>query len=179
MTDLFLYGTLALLLLAAAIRLLLPRASASESPRSTNDPSTALFPVHCRFFPQMRQLFSTEDAAFLAAHGSPALLRHWRADRRTVARLYLSSLREDFAGLDRLARILARNSTRLEARQQSQVVWLNLRFRLLHRLAVAQILLGLPADREMQRMTRLLGSLSGRLEKVALEMNPAAGTITP
>jgi hypothetical protein len=173
MTELLLYATVVLLLAAAAkFFLSLP----AESGPGTQD-RTAFFPVHCRYFPQMRQLFSREDAAFLAARSSPALLRRWKAERRHAARLYLKSLRDDFVALNRLARTLARHSARLDARQQAGVLWVNLRFQLLYQAAQAQIRLGLPAGAELQRIAWLVGNLGGQLEKAAFSLSTSPGTI--
>lgn len=176
MTELLLYGTLALLLLAAAIKFLLPpRPGALPGPE---DPA-GYFPVHCRYFPQMRHVFSPEDGLFLSGCASPALLRRWKAERKRAALTYLRSLRQDFTGLHKLARLLARHSRQLDARQQAQVAWFNLRFQIMYRLAVAQILLGLPAAGELYSMTRLLGSLSGRLSRTSLAWNASPGALTP
>ncbi|HUK54175.1 MAG TPA: hypothetical protein VL099_12870 [Candidatus Binatia bacterium] len=179
MIDLYLYGTLAVLLLVAAIRLLLHSGPGAAAQRARREDPSRFFPVHCRYFPQMRQLFSIEDADFLATRGSPALLQRWRADRKHAALLYLSSLREDFAGLNRLSRNLARHAANLEAKQQAQVIGLNLQFQLLYTLATAQILMGLPAGAELQRITRLVAGLGGRLEKVALAPYPSSGSLIP
>jgi hypothetical protein len=127
----------------------------------------------------MRLVFSPEDAAFLEARGSRSLVRRWKADRRRAARMYLKALQQDFAGLNRLARMLARHSAHLDARQQAQVLWLSLWFQLLYRVALAQIFVGLPAAWELHHMTRLVGSLSGRLEKAALTLEQSSAALIP
>jgi hypothetical protein len=179
MIPLILYAAFALLLLAAALRLLAPSGHEVARTLLPAEVPADYFPVHCRYFPQMRQLFSEEDAAFLATRGSPALRRRWKADRKRAARFYLRGLRQDFAGLNRLARALARYSAQLQAWQQAQVVWMNLRFQLLYRVALAHILLGLPAGEELQRVARMVGSLSGRLEKAGLHLASTSGALTP
>ena len=175
----FLYGALVLLLLAAVIVLLRRSRSARISGRGAGDGSTDFFPVHCRHFPQMRQVFSPEDAAFLTAHASPKLLHRWKADRKRAARLYLHALRDDFAALGRLARMLARHSSHLEPGQQARVLWLGLQFQVLYNLALAQILVGGTAGGELRRLTRLVGSLGGQLEKTALTLEASSGMLTP
>ncbi len=179
MMELLLYGTLSLLLLAVALRVLLYPARTKPSCPDEGKGFPDYFPVHCRYFPQMRQVFSPEDADFLAERGSSGLFRRWRRERQQAARLYLASLREDFNRLNRLARYLARSSERLEARQQRQVLWLNLRFQFMFRLALAQILIGLPAGKELRRMTRLLASLGGDLENAALHLKEPSGALAP
>ena len=176
MTELILYGTLGLLLLAVVTKLLL---SARAAPTTGRGEPVEFFPRHCRYFPQMRQVFSPEDASFLKERSSRPLLRRWKADRRSAARLYLQSLREDFSGLHRLWRTLARYSAQLEPRQQASVAWVSLRFQLLFLAAEVQILAGLPAGAELQRMAWLVGNMSGRLEKAALTLDSDSGTLTP
>ena len=179
MTELLLYGALALLLLAGAIRLLLHSGARTASSSAWRGRPAEFFPVHSRYFPQMRWVFSADDAEFLSARCSPVLLRRWKADRRRAARLYLHALREDFARLNRLARLLARHSRRLDPKQQAQVVWLNLQFQALWRLALLQVILGLPAAGELGRMTELVGTLGGRLEKAAITLDASSAALTP
>lgn len=91
-----------------ALALMLRRMRAAKVPPPTHaEASHEPFAVHCRHFTQIRQVLSPDDAAFIAQRLSAPARRQWRAERRRVLRHYLAGLKEDFAGLERLARTVA------------------------------------------------------------------------
>ena len=87
-------------------------------------------------------------------------------------------LREDFARLNRLARLLSRYSPQVKARQEAELLWLDLRFQFLYEMVVLRILLGRPASEDLGRMASLIGSLGSRLEQAALSLDLPAGVIS-
>ena len=176
MTETLLYVAAVILLLSGAVLLLRrPR----PGPGSRPSGAAEFFPVHCRFFPHVRQALSWEDAAFLAGRASPAVYRRWRRGRRRAGRMYLAGLRQDFTRLNRLARLLSRSSPRVKARQEAELLWLNLRFQLLCGMVLFRILLGQPAAEDLGRMAGLIGGLGSRLEQASLTLDLPAGAITP
>jgi hypothetical protein len=179
MTELLLYIVGVVLLLAAtALLLRRPRAGVA----GTGAPplmAAEFFPVHCRYFPQVRHALSPEDSAYLARRGLPAVHRRWKKSQRRASRLYLAGLREDFSRLNRLARLLALYSPQVRARQELELAWLNLQFQLLYGIVVCRFLLGRPAVGSFGRMAALIGSLGSRLEQAALSLDVGSGALTP
>jgi len=176
MTHLILYIVAgALLFGAAALLLWRPRAARGHS----RPPAPAeFFPVHCRYFPQVRQALSSDDAIYLSGRASDAVCRRWNKGRRRAGRLYLAGLRQDFARLNRLARLLAVLSPKVRARQEGELLLLNLRFQILYETVVFRIALGQPAAEDLGRLASLIGGLGSRLEQAALTTDLPAGAIT-
>jgi len=179
MTQLAFYLVAVLLLFGASALLLLrqPREGRGAQRGRPAVPSE-FFPVHCRYFPQVRLALSSDDAAYLAERASPPVRRRWNKCRRRAGRLYLMGLREDFARLNRLARLLSRYSPQVKARQEAELLWLDLRFQFLYEMVVLRILLGRPASEDLGRMASLIGSLGSRLEQAALSLDLPAGVIS-
>jgi hypothetical protein len=179
MTQFAFYLVAVLLLLGASALLLRPPREGRSAQGSRAAVPSEFFPVHCRYFPQVRQSLSSDDAAYLASRASSAVCRRWKKGRRRAGRMYLAGLREDFARLNRLARLLSRSSPQVRARQEGELLWLNLRFQLLYGMVVFRILLGRPAAEELGQMASLIGGLGSRLEQAALALGLPAGAITP
>ncbi len=93
--------------------------------------------------------------------------------------MYLAGLRQDFAGLNRLARLLAVLSPKVKARQEGELLLLNLRFQILYGMVVFRILLGWPAAEDIGRMAAIIGGLGSRLEQASLALDFPASAITP
>jgi hypothetical protein len=178
MTQWILYVVLGLFLAGAAALLLRPRAERTTGYTRQAGPAE-FFPIHCRFFPQVRQAMSPEDAAYIASRASVSVRRHWEKCRRRAGRLYLSGLREDFARLNRLSRALALRAPRVRAHQEAELLWLNLRFQFLYGVVLFRILLGQPAAEELGHIASLIGGLGSRLEQAALAPQMPAGAVTP
>jgi len=179
MTQWVLYVLLGVLMVGAtALLLLYPRAKRARGSGRPAD-SAEFFPIHCRFFPQVRQALSRENAAFMAGRASPGVRRRWERQRRRVARLYLAGLREDFTRLNRLSRALALYSPRVRVQQEIELLLLNLHFQLLYAMVVSRILLGRPAVDDLEHLASLVGGLGSRLEQAALTLRTPADMVTP
>ena len=63
-------------------------------------------------------------------------------ERQRALQKYLDAIGEDFARLDRMARILASLSPKVERREELERLKLELRFRILFRVARIRVLLG-------------------------------------
>jgi len=93
--------------------------------------------------------------------------------------MYLAGLRQDFARLNGLARLVSVHSPKVKARQEGELLLLNLRFQILYGMVVFRILLGWPAAEDMGRMAAIIGGLGSRLEQASLALDFPAGAITP
>lgn len=166
------------LVVFVTLALMLRRMRAAKTPPPTRQQveSQEPFPVHCRYFPQIRQALSQDDAAFVAQRLSAPARRRWRAERRRVLRQYLAGLNEDFAGLERLARTVAVLSPQVTRSLEAERLWLGVHFRFLYTLALLQLATGFVAVPEFQRLTDLLGGFAAQVEAgmAALEPRPAA-----
>jgi len=174
--SILLYVGLSVAVFVTLALLLRLRAPKTAPPTRAQIESHEPFPVHCRYFPQIRQTLSPDDAAFVAQRFSAPARRQWRAERRSVLRQYLAGLSEDFAGLERLARTVAVLSPQVTRSLEAERLWLGVRFRFLYALALLQLTGGVAAVPEFQRLTDLLGTFAAQVEAgmAALEPRPAA-----
>ena len=124
-----------------------------------------LGPDHCRFFAQIQRALGPEDREFVRRRGPRALQRRIRADRNRVAQLYLRGLREDFSRLNRLGRVVASLSPRVERRREWERLELLCRFQLLYLLVSLNLRMGGRATHELRRLTGVVGSLASQMEK--------------
>ena len=178
MNELILYlGAAALL--AGGVLLLLRRSRPDvAAPAGRPDSQAEFFPVHCRYFPQVRHAFSAEDAPYLADRGSPAVYRRWRKAMRRAGRMYLRGLREDFSRLNLLAREVALHSPEVRGRQEAELLRLNLQFQVLYGIVLWRFLLGRPVGARLEQMAALIGNLGSRLEQAALAPEISSGAAT-
>lgn len=123
-----------------------------------------LLPIHCRHFPQIHQLLKTEDEKFMHRRAPRNIAHEWRTQRRQILRLYLRGLKQDFRGLEQLARLLATLSPEIKRKQEWEWFWLGIQFRFLYRLTLLRFALhGSPAD-ELVRLAEMLIDLAAALE---------------
>jgi len=179
MTELVFYIAAVVVLLGATTLILRGLRAIPTGDRSRLPSTAEFFPVHCRYFPQMRHALSLDDAAWLAGRGSPAVYRPWKKAVRRAGRMYLVGMREDFARLNRLARLVSLYSPQVRARQEAELLRLNLRFQLLYRMVLLRFWLGRPALGLLGQMASLIGSFGSRLEQAALALNLPPGAVTP
>jgi len=129
---------------------------------------------HAVHLPQIRQALSPADWAFLSARGSAKLARRAAVDRRRAAIEYLDALHRDLQGLLWLARVLAALSPEVAARQEAERLWLAVRFECRYQMVRGMVRLGLTPQRQLQRVTEMVGSLSARLDAAMAEMGERA-----
>lgn len=155
--------TVALMLLLVLVLLVLLIWLLLGPQRSPSVPIDALeikklLPVHCRHFPQVRHILSGEDEKFLMGRASRSTLKQWRAERNRILRLYLQGLAEDFQHLQQLARLISTLSPELKRSQESELLFLGLKFRALYRMTLLRLALrALPLE-ETARLTELVAA---------------------
>jgi hypothetical protein len=133
--------------------------------------------LHCRHFPQLRQVLSRVDEDFLRQRMTAADQRKWCAERRRVAKEFLRGLHVDFVRLDRLARTVAALSPEVSRSQEAQRVWLGMRFRMSYRLVAARLAIGSLAPSEVVHLADMVGSYAAKIETTmaALEQHSLSG----
>ncbi len=160
-----------LVLLAVAWRLTVPRRpSEPPGPLSLEE----LLPVHCRYFPQVRQALSTDDHIYLKERASAGIWRQSRADRKRVAARFLLGLQKDFLRLERLGRAVAALSPRVSRKQELERLWLGVRFRLLYRLVWLRLVAGSTPRSQFTRLAQLVGLLAKQTESAMAALGEAS-----
>lgn len=132
-----------------------------------------LLPVHCRHFPQIQHILKSEDKEFIDRCAPGHVARRWQAERRHVLRVYIRGLKQDFRGLEQLARLLAALSPEIKRKQESEWFWLGIQFRVLYQLTLLRFAVrGSPAA-ELVRLAEMLIDLSATLEQSIDRMTEA------
>lgn len=139
----------------------LPRETALELGNNIED----LLPLHTHHFPQLRQSLASADSQYVRRKASKEIERQWRAERRRILQSFLAGLADDFARLDRLARIVAALSPQFSRREELERIWLSLRFRLNYRIVSTMIFAwGIGSMRQLTVLSNLVGNLSAQAE---------------
>lgn len=119
---------------------------------------------HVTFFPSIRQALTGADNRFLATRGSSKLARRVRKERRVIALAYLSSLRQDFLRLWRLARVIAKLSPRVGVAQELARLWLGMLFTARYELIRLSFSMGFAPLPELGSLTDVVSTLAMRME---------------
>jgi hypothetical protein len=163
--GIFLFAALSLALLLALVYLLRKPAPSQSTPSPTGKIQIEeLFPLHCRHFPQMRQVLFATDAEYVRRRCSRSAQRPWRAERRRILRRYLNGLGEDFVRLDRLHRTVTALSPDVARAREAEWFWLGLRFRLMYRLVELRLAFGWVAMPHLARLVEMVGSFAAEIE---------------
>lgn len=130
-----------------------------------------MLPVHCQHFLQIQQVLKTCDQIFIEQRLPKDIAKKWRAERREVVRLYIRGLRQDFRGLEQLARSLAALSSKVSRKQEWEWAWLGVQFRVLYGFTQLQFAAhNLPLE-GLTHLTEMLMGLRMMLEDTINEMS--------
>lgn len=132
-----------------------------------------LLPVHCRHFPQIQHALNASDQTFVERRLPAEIARQWRAERREVIQLYFQGLRQDFLGLEKLARLLAALSPAVKRRQEWEWLRLGIQFRILYRMTQVRLVIYTMPTAELIRLTEMLTALKFILESTMNQMTEA------
>jgi hypothetical protein len=113
---------------------------------------------------------------FLARRGSPQIVRRVRRERRNVALLYLTQLREDFQRLLRLARAVAALSPAVGSRQELERLWLSLEFSWRYQMIRAGFRYGLLPVPQLNSLSHMVSQLAAQMETCLKELGERAAT---
>lgn len=145
--------------------------------RPQKDPAQAaleiqqLLPVHCKHFVQIQQVLKTCDQVFIEQRLPKDITKKWRGERREVVRLYIRGLRQDFRGLEQLARSLAALSPKVNRKQEWEWAWLGIQFRLLYVFTELQFAAHNVPLQGLTNLTEMLMGLRMMLENTINEMS--------
>lgn len=176
MIELVTFAGVAVALLLLMLWAARERAGSQRSPLAAPDlPLEEMFPLHCRHFPQVRQALSGPDDAYLRQRASRKIGRRARAERCLVARQFLAGIEEDFSRLNRLGRTLAALSPRVNRKQETERVWLWLRFWISCRLVSLSLRTGRVSVPRLAHLAQLVGRLAAEIETAMGGLESAAG----
>ncbi|MGH9729710.1 MAG: hypothetical protein ACRD4V_14130 [Candidatus Acidiferrales bacterium] len=123
-----------------------------------------LLPVNCRHFPQIAQILKSEDFLFMQRRAPDRMKGEWRTERRRILGQYLKGLRQDFARLRQLTRMIAALSPEILKEQEWEWMRLELQFQISYRIVELKIALGGPSPEGLARLTELIAGFAGELE---------------
>jgi hypothetical protein len=127
-------------------------------------PLEDLTPRHALYVSHIRGALAADDLDYLKSRVPAQTLRRVRKERRQVARQFLTGLLDDFHRLDRLARVVAALSPKVDYKQELWRLLLGLRFGALYGLVWVRISVGPPPVAAFAGLAGLVGSLSARIE---------------
>jgi len=175
MSDLRVMIPLAIALFGVLLWLLRPgRRFADAGPTSIALKMGSNRPRHYQFFPQIRQALSSADDEYLCKATPPHITRQVRRERRAIARNFLRGLREDFANLEELGRMVAALSPVVSRQQETERLMLSLKFQLLYAFVFLNLSAGNTPLREIERLTGLVGRLTTRMEQAMSQISALA-----
>jgi hypothetical protein len=129
---------------------------------------------HATYFALIRQAASPADLEFLARRGSPQIARRVQRERRRVALLYLTHLREDFQRLLRLARAIAALSPAVGSRQELERLWLSWEFWWRFQMIRAGFYYGLLPLLQLNTLSHMVSQLAVQMETSMKELGERA-----
>jgi hypothetical protein len=124
---------------------------------------------HVTHLPQIRQALAQTDFVFLSSLHMENLGHRLRSERRHVALAYLSTLREDFARLLRLARAIAVLSPKVRTLQEWQRLRITVEFYCRYELIRLSLQFGITPLPQLSALSQTVSALSVRME-VAMTM---------
>ena len=139
----------------------------------------SVVPHHYRYFPQVHQALSAGDYEYLRKSAPPHVAKKAIRERREVARHFLSGLHEDFSKLKRLGRIIAALSPVVSRQQETERLFLGVRFRLLYALIWLRLSLGRVPLLQIGELTNLVGRLAVRMEQAMADINAISAEHLP
>ena len=170
------FAAIASVLLLVGLGLLVRPLNAESALR----PATAvnlesLTAKHFRHLAQIRRALTDEDRFFIDSRLPEGSAKRLRVERRTALRKYLVGIGEDFACLDRLAREVASLSPKIEHRQETERLLLEVRFRILYRIALFRLgtVGSLPFD-AVAHLSGVVGGLSRQVEAMMATLQTLA-----
>jgi hypothetical protein len=129
---------------------------------------------HATYVALIKQAASPADMEFLAKRGSPEIVRRVRRERRGIALLYLTHLREDFQRLLLLARAVAALSPAVGSRQELERLWLSLEFSWRYQLIRTGFLYGLLPVPQLNSLSHMVSQLAVQMETSLKELGERA-----
>src|SRR5262249_54055691 len=114
---------------------------------------------HATYLPLIRQALSAEDAVFLRRSGTPELAERLDKERRRVTIAYLAALREDYARLLRIAKVIAVMSPEVSNAQEADRAWLNVQFAVRYQLLRITLYAGILPHGRLDALSHMVSQM--------------------
>jgi hypothetical protein len=132
---------------------------------------------HVAHLPQIRRALAPPDFAYLSSRGWGDLARRLRKERRRIALAYLPAVKQDFARMLRLVRVIAGLSPEIRTLQEWERLRLTTRFYWHYQRLRLGLLLGFTLAGQLQDLSLIVSGLSVRLESSMRELGERAVTV--
>jgi hypothetical protein len=129
---------------------------------------------HATYLPQIQQALEKHDLKFLESRGAASLVIRVRKERLHVALLYLQALHGDFQRLLRLAKVISALSPQVIAMQEFERLRLVMKFTWRYQWTRVCLMLGLAPLPQVRDLSRMLSTLSARIEIAMTELGERA-----
>lgn len=129
---------------------------------------------HATYLPVICQAMSPADFRFLAARVPVKLVRKAHKERQRIAMLYLTELRREFRGLQRLARAIAALSPEVRAAQEFERFRLTAQFSWRYQIVLLALYSGLLLLPQLCGLSVIVSELAVRLEAATQELGERA-----
>jgi len=174
MNDLAIVIPVVLALSVVLFWLLYPRknqkgTSAPPLPANLNESIPA--PMHYRYFREIRQALSKDDAEYLLRAAPRNVSKQALRERRNVALGFLKGLRDDFSNISRLGRIIAALSPEISHKQEAERLKLTVQFQLLYAVVWLRLYTGNLPIRQLERLTGLVSRFAARMDEAMTEIS--------
>jgi len=180
MIEFYVAIPLAVALFVVLLWVLRPGHSSADSTKvSAYNAIVGDWPAHYRYFPQIRQALSPADDGFLRKNAPAEVSRRVRRERRAIARKFLGGLREDFANLEQIGRMVAALSPALNRELETERLVLSVKFQFLYALVWLRLSSGSLPLQQVEELTGLVGRLALRMEQSMAQINALAASQTP
>jgi hypothetical protein len=129
---------------------------------------------HVAHLPQIRQALAKTDYCYLSQKAPAFVAGRVRQERRHVTLAYLSAVRDDFHGLLRTAKIIARLSPEVVPLHEFERVRLTVMFAWHYQIVRLQLRVGLMPIPRLGGLSDVVSSLSVRTETAMKELGERA-----
>jgi len=129
---------------------------------------------HVAYLPQIRRALASADFVYLSSRGRGDLAHRLRKERRRIALAYLPAVKQDFARMLRMARVIAGLSPEIRTLQEWERLHLTARFYWRYQLTRLGLLLGFTLAGQLQDLSLIVSALSVRMESSMKELGERA-----
>ncbi len=129
---------------------------------------------HVVYLPQIRRALASADFVYLSSRGWGDLAHRLRKERRRIALAYLPAVKQDFATMLRLARVIAGLSPEIRTLQEWERLRLTARFYYRYQLTRLGLLSGFTLAGQLQDLSLIVSALSVRMESAMKELGERA-----
>jgi hypothetical protein len=126
------------------------------------------------YLPQIRRAMSDGDFVYLKSSGHQTMVGRLRKERKRIALMYLSALKQDFEKMVRFSRMVAGMSPEVVTLEEWERVLLTLKFRWRYQVVRLGLILGIPLSAELVGLSEVVSGMAVRMETAIAELGERA-----